>query len=181
MLDLLRSLKLLAGLLFAALSLTGSSAAVLAQDQQPILHDALLDHLSGHWVLEGKIAGKQTTHDVDAEWVLEHHYLRIHEVSRERNAQGEPAYEATVHIGWNQASAEYGCVWLDTYGGLAAVSLGKAKRSGDQIPFLFQDKDDIFHATFVYHEAGDSWEWNMDNEADGKLRPFARVTLTRVK
>jgi hypothetical protein len=97
---LLRSL-----MLFAALS-----AAVLAYGQQPILHDALLDHFAGHWVLEGKIAGKQTTHDVDAEWVMEHHYLRIHEVSRERNAQGEPAYEATVHIGWNQASAEYGCV-----------------------------------------------------------------------
>ena len=168
------SLRLL--LLFAVLS-----AAALVHGQQPILHDSLLDHFLGHWVLEGKIAGKQTTHDVDAEWVLEHHYVRIHEVSRERNAEGEPAYEATVHIGWNQASAEYGCVWLDTYGGIAAVSLGKGKRNGDEIPFLFQDKDDIFHATFVYHAAGDSWEWKMDNEADGKLRPFARVTLTRVK
>ena len=168
---LLRSL-----MLFAALS-----AVVLAYGQQPILHDALLDHFLGHWVLEGKIAGKQTTHDVDAEWVIGHQYLRIREVSRERNAQGEPTYEATVHIGWNQASAEYGCVWLDTYGGLAAVSLGTAKRNGDQIPFLFQDKDDIFHTTFVYHGADDSWEWNMDNEANGKLRPFARVTLTRVK
>lgn len=161
--------------------LAALSAAALVHGQRPILHDAPLDHFLGHWVLEGTIAGKQTTHDVDAEWVIEHHYLRIHEVSRERNAQGEPAYEATVHIGWNQASAEYGCVWLDTYGGLAAVSLGKAKRNSDQIPFLFQDKDDNFHTTFVYHGADDSWEWNMDNEADGKVRPFARVTLTGVK
>ena len=129
--------------------LAAMSAAALVHGQQPLLQDALLDHFLGHWVLEGTIAGKQTTHDVDAEWVIGHQYLRIREVSRERNAQGEPAYEATVHIGWNQASGEYGCVWLDTYGGLAAVSLGKAKRNGDQIPFLFQDKDDNFHTTFV--------------------------------
>jgi hypothetical protein len=167
----LRSITLLAAL----------SSAVLAHGQQPMLHDTLLDHFLGHWVLEGTIAKKQTTHDVDAEWVIGHQYLRIHEVSREHNAQGEPVYEATVHIGWNQDSAEYGCIWLDTYGGLAALSVGKAKRNGDQIAFLFQDKDDIFHTMFVYHAVGDSWEWNLDSEAEGKLRPFARVTLTRVK
>lgn len=165
------------------LILAALSAAVLAPAQQPTLHfdDALLDHLAGHWVLEGTIAGKQTTHDVEAEWVLGHHYLRLHEVSREHNAQGEPAYEANVYVGWDQTLSQYACVWLDTYGGVSPVSIANAKRAGDQIPFEFKDKDSDFHATFSYHPASDTWDWTMDNEANGKLSPFARVTLTRVK
>jgi hypothetical protein len=30
----------------------------------------LLDHLAGQWILQGTIAGKRTTHDVQVEWVL---------------------------------------------------------------------------------------------------------------
>src|SRR5579872_4632366 len=42
----------------------------LAFGQQPTFHDPLLDHLAGNWVLQGTIAGKETTHDVEAAWVL---------------------------------------------------------------------------------------------------------------
>jgi len=59
--------------------------------QQSTFHDQLLDHLTGTWVLQGTIMGKETTHDVAAEWVLGHQYVRIHEVSREKNSQGLPA------------------------------------------------------------------------------------------
>ena len=40
--------------------------------QKPAMNSPLdlLDHLAGQWVLQGTIAGKQTTHDVQAEWVL---------------------------------------------------------------------------------------------------------------
>ena len=30
----------------------------------------LLDHLTGKWVLTGTSGGSETTHDVDAEWIL---------------------------------------------------------------------------------------------------------------
>ena len=56
----------------------------------------LLDHFAGQWVLQGTIAGKQTTHNVQADWVLKREYLRLHEVSREKDAKGDPAYEAMV-------------------------------------------------------------------------------------
>jgi hypothetical protein len=153
--------------------------AGLAFGQQPIFHDQLLDKLTGQWLLQGTIAGKQTTHDIAADWVLGHQYVRIHEVSREKNAQGQPAYEAMVFVGWDQAAAEYVCIWLDTYGGMNDSSIGHAKHNGDEIHFLFKDKDSIFHTRFVYHpEAGD-WEWRMDSEGKGALKPFARVKLTR--
>lgn len=58
-------------------------AAVPAGAEPPAGDDPWLSRLVGHWVLEGRIAGKDTTHDVDAEWVLNHLYVRLHEVSRE--------------------------------------------------------------------------------------------------
>src|SRR6266568_5078473 len=66
--------------------------------QEPARKDPLLDHLAGNWILQGTIAGHETTHDIESEWVLNHEYLRIHEASREKNAQGQPAYEAIVFI-----------------------------------------------------------------------------------
>ena len=66
--------------------------------------DRLLDHLVGRWVLSGTIAGKSTTHDVSAERVLQDGYVRIHEVSREVNSNGAPAYEAIVFISFDPTS-----------------------------------------------------------------------------
>jgi hypothetical protein len=166
----------------AVLSITLAVAgAGHASAQQPTFQDALLDHLAGRWLLKGTVAGKPTTHDVEAVWVMEHQYLRIHEVSRELNPKGEPAYEATVYVGWDAPNSQYGCVWLDTYGGVAPISLGTAKRVGDTIPFVFRDKAGAFHTTFAYHSTDNSWDWKLDNEDKGALLPFARVTLTRVK
>ncbi|MGA2211839.1 MAG: hypothetical protein ABSH31_01085 [Bryobacteraceae bacterium] len=138
----------------------------------------LVDHLAGKWLLEGTIACKKTTHNVEADWVLGHQYLRIHAVSREKT-EGKPSYEATVFIGWDQASAQYACVWLDTYGGMTPVSFANAKRNGNEIPFLFPDKEAPLHTTFSYIPASDSWTWSIDNEEKGKLIPFARVSLIR--
>ena len=152
--------KLLAS---AAFSLALGALAV-GQQPQPTFHDELLDHFQGSWVLQGTIAGKETTHDITNDWVLNHQYFRIHEVSREKNAQGNPAYEA---------------IWLDIWGGFGKATVGYAPRSGDEIRFLFNDGKSDFHTTFLYDRKADTWEWRMDNEENGKLKPFARVKLTR--
>jgi hypothetical protein len=149
--------------------------------QQTALKDPLLDRMTGRWVLEGVIAGKETTHDIVAEWVLGHEYIQLHEVSREKQANGQAAYEAIVYIGWLQETNEYACLWLDSTGGggLSAEAIGHAKRGGDEIAFLFKMKDDIFHTTFVYSRSTETWQWLMDNDEAGKRQPFARVRLTR--
>jgi len=94
-------------LISLVLSLTPFAVA-----QQPPLNSPLLDHLGGKWVLEGMIAGKHVTHDVDADWVLDHHYLRVHETSREKTDKEKPQYEAVIFIGWNEEPKQYACVWL---------------------------------------------------------------------
>ncbi|MGA2445181.1 MAG: hypothetical protein ABSG50_07125 [Opitutaceae bacterium] len=164
--------------IFAAIVLV----ALPASAQQLTLQDPLLDHLVGKWVLRGTIEGRETTHDIIAEWVLGHQYVRLHEVSREKDAQGQAAYEAIVFIGWDQPSGGYACLWLDSTGGggLSAQAIGHAKRSGDEIAFLFKSGDgSLFHTTFAYSKGTDTWQWLMDGEEGGKLQPFARVTLTK--
>ena len=151
-----------------------------ASAQAPAHPDPLLDRLSGSWILQGTIAGHETTHDIESEWVLNHEYLRLHETSREKNAQGQPAYEAIVFIEWDESSNEYKCLWLDSTGGgglSAPVALGK--RGNDEITFLFGEKDSGIHTTFAYSKGADTWNWLIDNEEGGKLTSFARVKLTR--
>ena len=165
--------KILASILLASLP---------ASAQPTAFQDPLLDSLVGKWVLQGVIARRETTHDITAEWVLSHEYVRLHEVSREKDAKGQPAYEAIVFIGWDQPSASYACLWLDSTGGggLSAHAIGHGKRNGDEIAFLFKDEDgSLFHTTFAYRRDADTWQWLMDNEDGGKLQPFARVALRK--
>ena len=49
--------------------------------EQQGVQDKLLDQMSGTWVMRGTIGGNQVTHDLVAEWVLGHQYLRFHEVA----------------------------------------------------------------------------------------------------
>ena len=142
----------------------------------------LLDHLAGQWVLQGTIGGKQTTHDVRVDWVLKREYLRLHEVSREKDAKGDPAYEAIVFVSWEPTTQEYACLWLDSTagGGLSGKGIAHGKKSGDSIPFLFTiSSSDAIHNTFVYDRAVDTWKWLIDNESNGKSERFADVRLSR--
>jgi hypothetical protein len=145
-----------------------------AMARQSSFQDSLVDRMAGKWVLDGMIDGGHTTHDIVADWVLAHQYLQIHEVSREKDSTGHPAYEAIVTIGWDQPSQRYACLWLDVTGGggLSAQAIGYAERKGDdRIPFLFKGSDgSIFHTTLVYGRSDDSWLWNMDAEMGGKAR-----------
>jgi hypothetical protein len=153
-----------------------------ARADEPAWQDSLLDRFVGRWVLSGEIAGQKTTHDVTAEWVLVHHYLRIHEVSRERDARGQPQYEAIVTIGADGAPDRYACLWLDSTagGGLVNPPIGRATRVGDGLPFVFVLPDSsTFCTTLRYERAVDAWHWSMDAMSDGKPQPFARLTMIR--
>jgi hypothetical protein len=157
--------------------------ALPASAQTTGLQDPLLDRLIGEWVMEGMIAGDQITHDLVFEWVLAHNYVRFHEVARERDSTGAPAYESIVFIGWDEPSGRYACLWLDVTGGggLTAGGIGHAEPSIDTLAFLFHFPDGSpWHTTFAYDRNTDTWNWLMQGEEDGALRsPFARVTLSR--
>lgn len=168
--------------LLLVLSIVGLFARPASGQTAPAA-DLLLDRLVGSWVLRGPIAGRNMTHDISAEWMLGHEYLRLHEQSRERDEQGRALYEAVVLIGRDAAAGEYQCLWLDSTGGggLDAKFIARAKPSGDTIPFVFREPDGSvsFTNTFAYEPEADAWTWALDNVREGKPTPFARVRLTR--
>src|SRR5271167_1924126 len=156
-------------------------AALTAPAQQAPVNSPLLDHLAGKWLLQGTVGKQAVTHDFDAEWVLQHYYLRFNEVSREKNDKHDPQYEATVFIGWNEKTRQYACVWLDVYGGLTTESIGRAKPKEDQLAFVFTDEhgETSFTNTFIYDPKTNTWENQLDNVVKGVAKPFARFKLTK--
>jgi hypothetical protein len=89
----------------ALILLTLAGVPLQAQALSP---DSVFDHLIGRWVLHGTLARQATTHDVMFEWMLGRAYVQMHEVSRERAANGTPAYEAVLLIGWTTTALVFG-------------------------------------------------------------------------
>ncbi len=171
-------IRALAALTVVGLATAGIAPASAAPDR---LVDPVLDRMAGVWVLRGTIAGERTTHDLTGAWVLGYNYLQLHDVAREKDASGQPKYEAIVLLGKNPDNDGYACLWLDTTGGggLSARAIGHGRFHGDEIEFLFVGSDGSrFHTTFLFGGDG-TWLWEMDSEVQGKLQPFARVRLTR--
>lgn len=153
-----------------------------AAARESTFQDPLLDRMTGGWILQGTIAGAETTHDIGIEWVLGHQYLRIREVSREKTGEGAPVYEAIVFIGWDEPTGRYACLWLDCTGGggLSPGAIGYAEPAGDELAFIFDaGGGSLWHTTFEYDRDGDYWRWMMDSETGGERQAFARVTLKR--
>ncbi|MCB9838175.1 MAG: DUF1579 family protein [Phycisphaeraceae bacterium] len=172
---------------FLIVNITGCAAprspwADLQHDTAHGFQDPLLDRLIGDWVLEGRIAGKDVVHDVTAEWVVGHQYLRFVELSREREDDGARAYEAIVLIGWDAQQDRYACLWLDSTGGSGLVNglIGYAAPSDDRLVFRYDYEDFNFRTVFIFDRDLDRWRWEMDAVRGEELRPFARLTMTRV-
>jgi hypothetical protein len=78
--------------------------------------DSVLDKLEGEWVMTGTVGNEEVTHDVYVDRILKRQYVRIHELSREKDADGEPAYEARIHIAWDKENGVYVVMWLGRSG-----------------------------------------------------------------
>jgi len=156
-------------------------AASMTMGQQAPVNSPLLDHLAGKWVMQGNVGKQAETHDFDAEWALQHHYLRFRETSRDKNDKGEPNYDATVFIGWNEKTKQYACVWLDVYGGLTVASIGVATPKENELAFIFTNEhgETSFTNTFIYDAKTNTWDNRLDNVIKGVAQPFARFKLTK--
>jgi len=147
--------------------------------------EELLDKMTGRWVLTGTIGKRPTTHDLDIDWVLNRQYIRIHEVSRDRDARGDIGYEAWIYIVWDPKLSEYAVMWLDNTAAsdFSSDGIGHAKPDGDQIPFIFKFADGSgIRTTFAYDRATDTWVWTILNlDKSGIISPFAHVALERKK
>jgi hypothetical protein len=169
-----------------------SLATCTAQDldgPKHIFTDPLLENLVGEWTLTGKVAGRTADHTVQAEWILNHQFLRIHEKDSGRlppadqsQKGGTAPYEAIVMVGYDNTSLRYVTHWTDIYGGRFSETLGYGARDGNKINFVFEYPDGPFHTTFSWKPDTHEWQWLMQtrNKA-GDWVEFANLTLVRHK
>ncbi len=142
--------------------------------------DALVDHMAGTWKLDGQLVGRAAHHEVQAEWVLNHQFLRIHEKTDADAPASEQRYEATWFLGYDPVSERYVLHLLDVFGARFSETLGYGVRDGNTIRFVFEYPDGPFHTTFRWSPEKDSWQWVMEQkDKDGKWTNFADLKLTR--
>ncbi|MBK7702502.1 MAG: hypothetical protein IPI34_06175, partial [bacterium] len=110
-------------------------------------------------------------------------YIRIHEVSRDKDASGGIGYEAWIYIVWDPKLSEYALMWLDNTAAtdFSSEGVGHAKPDGDRIPFIYSFADGSgIRTTFAYDRTTDTWAWTIHNlDKSGSASPFANVVLVR--
>ncbi|MFZ3213880.1 MAG: hypothetical protein WA188_20430 [Terriglobales bacterium] len=143
-------------------------------------HDDLVDHMAGSWTVTGQVMGHGAHHDVQAEWVLNHQFLRIHERTAASAPASERRYEAIWFLGYDAVSERYVLHLLDVFGGRYSESLGYGTRDGNAIRFVFEYPDGPFHTTYRWSPETGAWHWLLEQkDKDGKWTQFADFELTR--
>jgi len=142
--------------------------------------DDLADHMIGTWKLGGKIMGRDAHHEVEAAWVLNHQFVRIHEKTEDAAPASERRYEAIWFLGYDPVSERYVLHLLDVFGGRFSETLGYGTRDGSSIHFVFEYPDGPFHTTYQWSPEKDTWQWLMtQKDKDGKWAEFGDLKLTR--
>src|SRR5262244_2905307 len=95
----------------------------------PLFRDDLLDQMVGFWDLTGTVRGQPVHERTDAEWILNHQFLRIH------RKEIEGMHEALMYIGYDTVSERFVAHLLDTFGGRGSETLGYGIRTGDKLQF----------------------------------------------
>lgn len=175
-----RSLRIL----IVCACLTVGSALAQEQPQldgpKNVLQDPLLEMMLGSWKLTGKLMNHPAEHTIQAEWVLNHQFLRIYEKDEAPAKEGSFSYEATIMIGYDNASERYVAHWMDVYGGRFSETLGYGTRADNEIRFVFEYPDGPFHTTFRWKQETRQWEWIMKTKnKNGQWIEFADLTLAR--
>ena len=143
------------------------------------LKDDLLGNLEGQWKLQGMMVGHPGDADLDAGWVLNHQFLKIHEKGT-TSIPGRPPYEADVYVGYDNASERYVIHWIDIYGGRFSETLGYGTRSANSIKFVFEYPDGPFHNTFTWNPDSKTWRFLLEQKnQQGKWSVFSDRTATR--
>jgi hypothetical protein len=142
--------------------------------------DDLVDHMVGAWKLQGQVMGRDAHHQIEAEWVLNHQFLRIHEKTETGAPGSEKRYEAIWFLGYDPVSERYVLHLLDVFGGRFSETLGYGVRDSNAIRFVFEYPDGPFRTVFEWSSEKDTWQWLMtQKDKDGKWTNFGDFQLTR--
>jgi hypothetical protein len=151
-------------------------------DPDPVFHDDLLDHLVGRWVIAGTVHGQSTQQALEAEWVLNHQFLRIHEKSVENVAGTNAPFEALYFIGYDIPKKRYVAHLIDVFGGEESEVLGYGERRGNVITLVFEYPDARIANQFTWLPTSKTWKIvNGPEDTSGESKPFMELTATPAK
>src|SRR5882724_6505554 len=95
-------------------------------------HDDLLDHLVGRWNVTGVVYGTQAKLIFQAEWILNHQFLRVYEKS-EGNIPGTNfPFETFLFIGYDNYTKRYIPQLVSMWGGTCSQNTTNAYRTGNE-------------------------------------------------
>jgi hypothetical protein len=173
-------MKILFGLFLLLVLVFGLLPIPLGAQRPAEWHDDLVDHMIGAWKLTGQVMNNDAHHEVEATWVLNHQFVRIHEKTEAGAPGSEKPYEAIWFLGYDSTSGRYVLHLLDVFGGRFSETLGYGAREGNAIRFVFEYPDGPFHTTYQWSAEKDTWQWLMEQKGkDGKWKTFADLKLNR--
>lgn len=70
-------------------------------------HDDLVERMTGSWKVQGQVMGRDAHHELKADWVLNHMFLRIHESTSTDAPASEKRYEAIWFLGYDPVIEKY--------------------------------------------------------------------------
>lgn len=149
-------------------------------------HDDLLEHLVGKWDVSATVYGQKFTLDREAEWVLNHQYLRIHEKSREVIPWLKTPFERTIFIGYNHLKKRYLVYELTVHGGDGPIEpegFSYGERTGNELKVVLKLSPGVLiHQRFTWDAESGSWRFHGRGVIDGKEQePHVDQRATRVK
>ena len=157
--------------LFSKSAISGEMLPVEKEE----FRDSFLEKLLGNWKITLKIGAEVSENSMEADWLLNHKFLRLH--MKDKAVPGQ--YEALVFVGFDNNKGKYVAHWLDTFGGtFSAVGYGEKREN--QIEFKFEYPDQPFFNTFSYEEKSGRWTFTGEQgQKDGKRKLFAIDTLEK--
>jgi hypothetical protein len=153
------------------------SAAIFAAGPPPELKDAFLDNFVGDWSVARKMGNGRTSETtVRCEWVLKHQFLQLHYGAHEEGL----GYEALVFIGFDDATKNYVCNWVDVFGArYCGIGRGGIDPNLLGIEFRFDFQDGPLTNKFAFDPETKSWTSLIRQEENGQWKTFAEEKWTR--
>lgn len=154
-----------------------------------IFQDKLLEELVGKWKVTGRAAGQQIEQYCEADWVLNHQFLRVYfidTIAKQQRSSRKPGlaeYEAMAFIGYDNMSERYVVHWIDIFGGRFSETLGYGTLHGqDSIRFLFEYPAGPLHNTFTWNPKNGTWSIVIKQKDEkGRWTVFADEILRKTK
>jgi hypothetical protein len=153
-------------------------------------YDDLLNNFVGKWDVDATVHGQKFTLYREAEWVMDHQYLRIHETSHQVIPWLNIPFERTIFIGYNHLSKRYVVYELTVHGAsglLQPEGFSYGERSGNELKVVIKKGSEPFIIQrFTWEPESKLWRFQGrlvfdGNEQDPHVDQTAVLAKTSLK